>query len=512
MDSSIAIRKRAAAPHACLFLQRVRRGLLGSLGGVAACAAWAVQAQAPQEPQGQADAPQGPAAIQAPAPGQLPAQAADLAPLAPFKPVESYFDVYSGIVFTDNATRGFDNPRSDEIVMLGTDLNVHRQGRELQLDAMGDLDYAQFLQHTYGSRFFGNFDGTAQWGRATDWFQYFVRDTFGQLNTDPLAPATAATLENVNYLSTGPTFNIPFSSLMRLSLYGSYSKVTYQQSDNFDSHSVLGGVSLTRRLSNVSTVALVSEYQNTQFADQVDYGHFDLERYFGRYALNALRTDINLEVGYQSLSDLGVSGRGLFLDAEIGRRISPSSSVFIRGDDAYSTAGDLLRGEIGNGAPAVTGSAAGNVAAAPPFHERTYSAGWRFNRPRTSFSIEAFRVRDSYESRANLDNATTSVAGTFLRRISPTVSLTGQARFDAVKFIGLGSYNQLMIQAGITKTFARLSTSFQFERFDQTSGNAGAKYHEDRVEVRLSYGIGSARGGAGAPRVGAGGAMRAGPY
>jgi hypothetical protein len=490
--------------------RRLRTGLLLAVACAAVRIGHAQEAPAPAAAPEQApaqapvlDQNAAPPAVAPIVPGTQPPPAPEFAPVAPFVPRESYLDVYSGITYTDNVARTYGAGKSDEFAVVGTDLNIHRQTPKLQVDAIGDLDWVDFLGNTFPSRFFGNFDGTAQYGRATDWFNFSLRDTFGQLNTDPLAAANSADLENVNFLAAGPRFNIPLSYQMHLSLYGLYSKVSYQKTDQYDSNSYLGGAALTRQLSLASTAGLVAEYQTTDFS-AAQYGTYNTRKIFVRYAVNGRRTTIKLDVGYEQIKDMGSGGRGLFLDADLARRITPSMSVFIRGRDAYSATGDLLQAEAGAAlTPSLVGQA-GNIASATPFHERTYTAGWRFARTRTSLSLEVSRIRDAYEQRADLDNNTTAVIGSFEHRLTPTVSFNMNAWWEAVTYLSLGRYNQRQASVALMKRFGHLAVSVEYENFDQTSAGAAARYRENRFGARVIYGVGSAALGTGGPGAGGG--------
>jgi hypothetical protein len=434
---------------------------------------------------------------------------AEFAPIAPFTPVRSYLDVYTGVTYTDNVERALgDNRRSDAIVMAGTELNIHRQDRELQLNAVGDLEYVKFVPAVYNGRAVGNLDGTAQWGRETDWFNWTLRDTFGQLSTDPQATANSANLDNVNYVSTGPTFNIPLGSLMRMSLYGTYSNVTYEKTRLYDYNAYLGGASLNRQLSEISTLAVVGEYQSTHFADTANYAQFSLRRFFVRYSIDGVRTRIRIEVGHQAIRDIHTSGGSLYIDTKLARRISMASSVYIRAADSYSAAGDLLQAQAGSSMTPTLPGQASNVASGVPFHERTYAVGWSFNKPRTTLSLEVSRIRDAYEQRATLDNATTSIVGDFTRRLMPTLSLDLMARFDVVNYTVIGKYNTRQLTAALTQSFGHLALSLQYDNFNQTSSTASLAYKENRIRARLIYGIGSAALGTGGPAA-SGGAGRA---
>lgn len=425
------------------------------------------------------------------------AQETNYAPVAPFSPAGAYFDLHSAAMYTDNVSRTSGAQSSDTLVSVGTDLNLHRHGSRLNLDAEGDLDWVQFLRNSYGGRAFGYFDGTALWGKPTEVFQWLLRDSFGQLLSDPLAAATPATLENVNYLSTGPTVNLPFGSRTRLSLNGVYSNTTYEKS-NFDSHSLQTGASLSRQVSAISTVSLNAATQKTQFLDRVDYSDFDSQQYYVGYTAEGRRTTALINLGYRLLREHNpdTTHGGLLVQVQLGRRISPSSSVYVSGREQYVAAEDALRGGF---TPRAQPGTAVNVASSAPYRERLFEGGWRFDRSRTSFSLFASRTEDNYDRQASLDRSTTAFTGSVEHRLSSTVNLALTARTYSVDYTTLGKYDERAFSAVLSKIFGRLSVALDYERYDRTGSGAIEGYRENRIGARLKYGFG--HGALGLPEI-----------
>ncbi|MGH8211338.1 MAG: hypothetical protein ACREU6_17430, partial [Steroidobacteraceae bacterium] len=188
------------------------------------------------------------------------------APLPAFRSQQGYLEVHSGVSYTDNVllASGASGKVGDTLFVNGFAVDYARQGSKLDLDAQGSLDWVEYLKHTYGGTAYGTVNGSALWGHPTDLLQWVVRDTFGQLAADPLAPATPTNLENVNYLTSGPTLNFGFGSDLRLSLYGLYSRTTYQRSP-FDSYGVTEGASFAHALSASTSVSLNGSRERTLF-------------------------------------------------------------------------------------------------------------------------------------------------------------------------------------------------------------------------------------------------------
>ncbi len=420
--------------------------------------------------------------------GAAQAQEADYAPVAPFRSIESYVDLRSSVSRTDNVFRTESNKTSDTLGSLGVGLDFRHDGRKLDVDARGDLDWIDYLDNSFGSKAFGYFNGNATWGEPTDFFQWVARETFGQLLGDPLAAVTPDNVENVNYFSTGPTFTLPLGNVGWTKLLGLYSKSSYAQSD-FNSDSLLGGLAFGHELSSSSRLSLNGTTEHTSFDNSAN-PDYDVQQYFVHYEAAGARTTIDTDLGYTTLHEQGHSDSGLLARLRLGRRVSQSSSIYIRGSDERSSAGQSLRGGTATG-----GVAGASVlpATADPFRERTYELGWRFSGSRTDVSLLVSHVEDTYERQVSLNNTGTTYSGTFERRLQPTLTLSLIARRDSRHYDALGKYDETNFTAELAKLFGRLGVSLRYERYDRTGSQVGTGtplgYTENRAGLRLTYAL-----------------------
>lgn len=406
-------------------------------------------------------------------------------PMKPFRSVNSYIDLRSAVTHTDNVLRTPDNKQSDTVASVGLGLDFRREGSQLEVNALGDMDWVKYLDSSYDSRVLGSFDGDATWGKSSDRFQWVARETFGQLLSDPLATATPATLENVNHFSTGPRLNLQLGSAAYVSLNGLYTNTNYERSD-LDSNSLLGGVAIGRALSSSSRASLNAVYQRTKYTNDVKNPDFHVWQYFAHYDLTGVRTDLSADVGYTQLERLSRKDSGLFLNTTLGRRVSQSLSVYLRASDEFSTSGESLRA-------APTGLSSGGdgpVASAEPFRERTYELGLRWERARTDASLSFARIRDRYEQQVDLNHSSTQINASIERRLRPTVALTLTGRRSVGDYDALGDYHETRLTGGLTKSFSHLGLTLRYERYDRSGSGPGVVgFKENRIALQAGYAL-----------------------
>jgi uncharacterized protein (PEP-CTERM system associated) len=159
----------------------------------------------------------------------------------------SYVELRSTFERTDNVFRTIGDEVDDTLASVGLAVSYERDGRLLDVGAVGDLEWVEYLDDSYPGQLLGLMNARADWQTPSEVFMWGMVDTFGQLTNDPRAAATPDSLENVNYFSTGPTVNVPLGDATQLSLSGLYSNTSYEESD-FDSKQYDLGLGVVRQL------------------------------------------------------------------------------------------------------------------------------------------------------------------------------------------------------------------------------------------------------------------------
>ena len=428
-----------------------------------------------------------------------------------------YVDLLAGLAYTDNSLLAAGQRSSDGIGTAGLDVDYARQGN-LSLNLLGNVERVEYLRGSNAGSFYGHFFGSGVFGKPTDPLQWQLSERFGEGMTDPLAAPTPVNLETINDVATGPIVNLNFGFTNRLSLFGLYSRTSYQRSP-YDSQSYQGGAEFNHRLSGASSVSLQGSDEHIEYLDrtaaQIVSGstasNFDIRQASLAYQTDFVRTKVTLRAGYNQL-DTGPAGRHAapLYDVEIRRQISPDSSVFLNGQQAYSTNGSAMGTAAQQVALQAGGSISPGLAIAQPYLLRSGAVGWNFARARTNFSLIG-TIRQSVFTQAvttkNYNHRGESVIAAIGRQLRPTLTLELQGQGDFERYSNVGANTRwYSVRVSLAKHFRRLAFQIFVERRHQ-SGSAGAStflsstYDDDRVGVYFTYdlfgtrGTGGSRGG-----------------
>src|SRR5688572_9039668 len=120
------------------------------------------------------------------------------------------YAIEAGAGTTDNITRQPVNPEDETIATVGLDLQLRRDASKVDVDALIDLAYFDYLNDTFSSDLLGIAFADIHAELVPDRFSWVLTDSFGQLSLDPFEASTPENRENVNLLTTGPDFLMRF--------------------------------------------------------------------------------------------------------------------------------------------------------------------------------------------------------------------------------------------------------------------------------------------------------------
>jgi len=396
-----------------------------------------------------------------------------------------YAEVRTRIAHTDNARRVTDDKEDDTLASVGFDVNYGYSGAHIDASAIGNVDYVEYLDDSYGGSLAGRFDGELVWGKKTDLLQWRLQESFGQARSNALASATPDNLQNVNVLSTGPTVNLRFGD-NTVRFDGLYTDQSYE-SGNFDSDKLTGGLSVGRNVSEKGAVSLNAEIEKTRYDDatNVDY---ETREYFLSYDTQIGRTGLRADVGYTQieLDDADDSSGGALARLELRRQISASMSLFVSGRMQYSSSADVVRLDARTGQGLTTDQAP--LSSADPFKDREIRAGWSYDRSRTSMSVAVTHGTERHEQQILLDRDHTGVEAQFQRHLAPTLWLSAEGQYQKEKFDLIAAESKdLLLSAQLSKDVGRrLTVSLRYEYTDRSGSGGVFSYTENLIAVYFS--------------------------
>lgn len=399
----------------------------------------------------------------------------------------------AGVMQSDNIERASTDERSELIGTVGTRMNLLRDGTRFDYDLKGDLQWAEYLDNTYPGQFFGNFNGTASFAFIPRRLQWNVRDSVGTLATDPFVPSTPDTLATLNYFSTGPEFHMLLGPNNQLSAYAEYGRTTSHTEApsalELDSKRYSGGVSVAHAMSDSTQVSLAGDTEKVEYLSTTANVDYRRNSVTAAYAAESRRTRLLLSAGFTRFEGLGQKADGVTGSADLSRRVSSASVIYVRLNQSTADAADLLRSDLG--APALGGQSAGGtrVVRLDPVKRRGAQAGWRYETSRNSLILSAAWSQERGDISDTLDRDTKGVAVEFRRRLRPTLSLNVLAREDHEDFSTV-DYTDKQRDGTVALQWhagRKLSVALQFQRYELNSSDNTSEYSENRLGIQFAY-------------------------
>jgi hypothetical protein len=402
------------------------------------------------------------------------------------------YGVDAGVAESDNVTLVTTNKVSQTMAVADADFDFKKQSRRLDVDAKGNFTYLDYLQGAYSSQVIGRFDGIAHLALIPERFVWVLQDDFGQAALDPYTPVTPANLQNINYVSTGPDFALHFGPSSYVNASARYARAQYATSP-FNSNRLLGNLAWGLQLSAQSTVSLNGDTERVLFDNTALNRDFDRSSGFGRYEVRGARTDLSAELGATTISQNGTSTTGGLAKIELTRKLSSAAKLTLSAGrdltDASTSFSNLQSGAIG-----VIGTAPA-VQTSNNYTNNYASAGWRYDRYRTSINVSGRWERDIYEGAPQFDYTRSGAEFRVERRLTRALTAEVLGRLYKTDYVhsivasggGTPNFDDEMIAAALTWRHGRgLEFKLQCEHSARlTTGFYG--YRENRAMLTVGY-------------------------
>ncbi|MGH8325471.1 MAG: hypothetical protein ACRET2_01765, partial [Steroidobacteraceae bacterium] len=402
------------------------------------------------------------------------------------------FGIAAGIGETDNVKLSSSAPQSQTISAANVDFDVRRSGSRLDASALGNFTDLDYLQGAYSNQVLGRFDGIATAKLWSDRLKWTASDDYGEEEMDPFAAVIPTNLERVNVFATGPNLTLRPSDATFIDLDAQYSRITYQRSP-FDSHDLTGSVEFGRQLSPLSSLSLVVKGAELRFDETTLNTNYDRREAYGRYRIQGARTSIEAQLGVTQANDIESWQTSPLVRLQLTRRISPFSVLTLFGGREYTDAGDSFS--------SLRPGAAGGIVVAPfsgttGNYLRDYgSAGWQFERLRTTLGLTGTWEHDAYDGQSNLDTDREDLTLNLGRSLTPRLSAGVTGAIDRYEYLNEGFTDQFgTVGANLVYRPGRwLVISAEFEHsFRRTAGSSSLQfgatgYEENRAFIMVGY-------------------------
>lgn len=398
------------------------------------------------------------------------------------------YTVEAGVGQSDNVTRVETGEVEESIGTAGLRLMIDTASPRLTSLVNVDADYRHYFDGSYDDEIVGTGDATLNFNLVPGRFTWLVQDSFGQALSDPFAPVTPETRENVNYFTTGPTFSMRLGDAAAVDLFGLYSNSQYERSP-FDSSRVMGGLTLSREGRQAGGLSLSLVTDSVEFDDQVG-ADFKRDSVFLGYSITGARTEIDLEAGYTWLRpDAGTESDAPRLRIDVTREVSASSTLALSLGTQLTDSSEMLRSATEFGSPAPGSGSAGVTSASDPFENTFASLDWRFARNRTAFSLGAHYTEDSFETQTLLDRSNITWRASAERQLGARwiASLNAAWMDEEFDVAGVSAESRELGAALSWQAGRSLGLRLSAERFERETDEGTGEFQENRIFLSLEY-------------------------
>lgn len=398
----------------------------------------------------------------------------------------SQLTLSAGAGETDNVFLTPSPTESQTLAMLGLDFDLLRQGTVLDVDAKGDFQYFDYLQHAYGQELYGRFDGLAALQIVPDNFKWVVEDYFGQAQINPFEPLTPLNVQYVNVLSTGPDFRVRLGESGFAEMDLRWASTHYQTSP-LSGDRELANLALGEQLSPASSVSLNVDEQRLRFDDTSINTDYDRRESYARYQLTGARTGVELDLGVTQTNETERWVSAPLAKLSLRRLVSPSLTLTLTLGHQLTDASDAFRNLKSGATGGIVISPA--IGTTESYLSNYGSAELVFERNRTRFSLSGRYERDTYAQSTLLDLTDSAVEAFVQRLMTPIWTLQLEGSWRRFNYLNTGSAEtDWPVGAALILTPGRhVDIKLSADHILHEVAGRGSGYTENRVLLVAEY-------------------------
>lgn len=278
-------------------------------------------------------------------------QASMVDPFAPPEQVPPFFDYAIGLGYehTDNVDRAATNPTSQDILQPTLNFTFNQQGSTVQAQAVGLIQYTDYLQGYFGNEFRGQLSGVLNWVIAPQRLNLDVEDYSSVQPVNTRFSNSPANQQQVNIFVIGPTLSFRLGDALRGQADLRYIDTSASKSKDFDSQRGLGALRVIRDLSANAILSGNFEAVNVDFnnvAPLTTAQRYTEYNVYARYQSQLAHLGMDLALGGSRVDfTQGFGGHsGALVRAALAWRLTPRSSLQLNvSDQLDDSTADLMQ-------------------------------------------------------------------------------------------------------------------------------------------------------------------------
>jgi hypothetical protein len=292
--------------------------------------------------------------------------------------------------YSDNINQSATDPVGQTMLIPRLDFDFKEEGASLKANAIGQVEYRDYLQGDFGNEVRGQLSGVATWIIVPHRLNFDFEDYAAVQPIDILAPNAPNNQQQTNVFTLGPTFDFRVYQTLNGQADLRLTNSTASETKDFNSNRALGALRLIKDLDPLDQLSANVEYRDIHFTDSSggpDYSRIDG---FVRYQSKLSQLDLDLAGGYSRVSFSGAGDDSGFLGrALLTWRATPSNTFSLGAVRQFADASqDLVVDPAALVAAAQgTGIVVGSSTITPVVYlEKRIQAGY-------GYQSERFRVR-----------------------------------------------------------------------------------------------------------------------
>lgn len=422
--------------------------------------------------------------------------------------VDVTYEIGGSAWYSDNIALVDREPESETVVSTELTFRAQQVGSSIELVALGDLAYVDYLGNTFEPELRGQVLGHLQWTLLPNRIQFLVEDAFTYQPINALSRFTPDNRQYVNVFVAGPSFFIHpgQATIGRLDLR--YQNNRAEKNTAFNGHYLSAAARLIRDIDANTRVSLNAVAISNQFDENDQIQDYRRRDAYISYARTLSDTRWSAELGYSWLElDDGTSESGLLARASLDWRIAPHSNLGVRLGYEYSDAASALITRIGTLAapsadprgiaepifPGILDAGefanAGTVITADPMLRQRLEVDYRFTNKRLSFTVSPYYEHYDYISDPTLDHEVQGLRISGSYRLRTDLTVTGWLeQVDREYDTRNRKDRDGIAKVSLVKQFTRQwSGQLDLKYRTRESNITGASYDENVIGVSVTY-------------------------
>ncbi|HET8764574.1 MAG TPA: hypothetical protein VFM52_05085, partial [Rhodanobacter sp.] len=205
------------------------------------------------------------------------------------------YDIYTGILHSDNITLVNQQPISQSVLIPGVDFTWNQQGADLRANAVGNIEYRDYLGSRFTNQTAVQLTSQALWTLSPQRLDLSIQDYAGIEPLDSLANDRPSNRQQTNVFIVGPVFHFRLGTALHGQAELRYLNSYAEKTDNFNSNRVQGALRVIRDISPTSQFSLNLDGQKVDlYEDTIDPNYSRYEAY-GHYVSKLTSLDLDLE-------------------------------------------------------------------------------------------------------------------------------------------------------------------------------------------------------------------------